>query len=88
MATAVKKHAKTHIKLLFSCQILLDLFTLVKYFLRDCRPKFKIHAINGELNGKISLGYLGPVLWNSIPNEIRNSENLSAFIARIKIVQT
>jgi len=43
-----------------------------------------IPSVNTELKGKNSLRYLGPVIWNSIPSDIRNVKSLSVFESKIK----
>ena len=44
----------------------------------------KIPSVNSEFNGKGSLRYFGPVIWNKIPNEIRNLSPLNSFKSKIK----
>ena len=44
----------------------------------------KVPSINSVLQGKNSLRYFGPVIWNSIPIDIRKSENLYIFKSKIK----
>ena len=42
-------------------------------------------SVNSVLKRKNSLRYFGSVLWNSPPNEIRNSETVSVFISKISV---
>ena len=44
-----------------------------------CRP-----LIRSELNGKNSIRYYGPLIWNIIPLEIRNSTSIEKFKLKIK----
>ena len=41
--------------------------------------KLCIPNINSVRFGKVSIRYFGPVIWNSIPAEIRNANTLSSF---------
>ena len=43
-----------------------------------------IPSVNSELKGKCSLRYFGPVIWNSLPVDLRKSESLAMFQAKIK----
>ena len=45
---------------------------------------FRIPEINSVWNGENSLRYLGPITWNSIPEEIRRKESLQSFKIEIK----
>ena len=59
-----------------------ELFQLNKSLdgLRSNGPqKLCIPNINSVRFGKGSIRYFGPVIWNSIPAEIRNTNTLSSF---------
>ena len=59
-----------------------ELFRLKEslYGLRSNRPqKLCILNINSVRFGKGPIRYFGPVIWNSIPAEIRNTNTLSSF---------
>ena len=43
-----------------------------------------IPNINSARFGKDSIRYFGPVIWNSIPAEIRNANTLSSFKKEIR----
>ena len=45
---------------------------------------FIVPSINTSFNGKNSLRYLGPIIWNSLPREIKNASTLSQFKSLIK----
>ena len=42
-------------------------------------------SVNSVYKGKNSLRYLGSIIWNSLPIEIRDSETLFAFKSKIKV---
>ena len=65
----------------------LELFQLGQslYGLRSNGPQtLCIPNINSVRFGKGSLRYFGPVMWNSIPAEIRNANTLSSFKKNIR----
>jgi len=47
--------------------------------------EFLIPTVNSVLMGQNSLRYLGPLIWNSIPVEIKNLESLYLFESKIKL---
>ena len=49
------------------------------------KPDLLIPSVDSVLKGKHSLRYLGSLMWNSLPINIRNSESLSIFKAKIKV---
>ena len=49
------------------------------------KPDLLIPSVNSVLKGKHSLRYFGSLMWNSLPINIRNSESLSIFKAKIKV---
>ena len=50
------------------------------YGLRSNGPqKLCIPNINSVRFGKDSIGYFGPVIWNSIPTKIRNAKTMSSY---------
>ena len=42
--------------------------------------KFKVNHVKSETYGKQSISYLGPKIWNPIPQEIKNITTLAAYI--------
>ena len=48
------------------------------------KPDLLIPSVKSVLKGKNSLRYFGSLMWNSLPNNIKNSESLSVFKAKIK----
>ena len=46
--------------------------------------KFKVDHFKTETYGKQSVSYLGPKIWNYIPQEIKNVTTLAAFKTKIK----
>ena len=44
-----------------------------------CRPK-----VNSVYNGTESVSFLGPVIWDLVPNELKDIGNLAAFKKAIK----
>ena len=53
------------------------------YSLRS-QPDFQIPRIKTSLKGAESVRYLGPVIWNNIPIEIRSIKNLGKFKTEIR----
>ena len=43
------------------------------------RAAFKSRSVNSELNGKDSMSFLGPKIWELIPKNLREIENLKKF---------
>ena len=55
------------------------------YGLRSNGPqKHCIPNINSVRFGKVSIRYFGPVIWNSLPAEIRNANTWSSFKNKIR----
>ena len=48
------------------------------------QPDLLIPSVKSVLKGKNSLRYFGSLMWNSLPTDIRNSESLVVFKAKIK----
>ena len=53
------------------------------YSLRS-QPDFQIPRIKTSLKGAESVRYLGPVIWNNIPIEIRSIKNFDTFKTEIR----
>ena len=45
---------------------------------------FKRRRVNSVWHGTESVSYLGPKVWDLVPNEIQNSESLNGFKFKIK----
>ena len=45
---------------------------------------FKLHNINSVSNGLESLRYFGPIIWNMVPNTLKNAQSLEQFKKEIK----
>ena len=52
------------------------------YDLRN-NNSFKIRRVNSVRNGNESVTYLGPKIWDLVPNEIKEFESLNAFKFKI-----
>ena len=55
----------------------------IGYNLRS-QPEFSLDSVNTTYYGLNSIKYLGPRLWNLLPNDVKNSENLTIFQQNIK----
>ena len=53
------------------------------YNLRS-KSKFLTPSVNTESKGKNSIRYLGPIIWSSVPTEIRNAETIILFKKQIR----
>ena len=53
-------------------------------FRHQSGTKFKVDHVKTEIYGKKSVSYLGPKIWNSIPQEIKNFTTLAAVKTKIK----
>ena len=53
------------------------------YDLRN-NNSFKSRRVNSVWHGTESVSYLGPKIWDLVPNEIKESESLNAFKFKIK----
>ena len=53
------------------------------YHLRNNNP-FKRRRVNSVWNGTKLMSYLGPKIWDLVPNEIKECESLHAFKFKIK----
>ena len=53
------------------------------YDLRN-NDSFKRRRVNSVWHGTESVSYLGPKIWDLVPNEIKESESLNAFKFKIK----
>ena len=60
-----------------------EMFILQKNNLRS-QSDLLVPSVNTVHKGQNSLRYFGPIIWNSIPQDIRNSETLSLFKSKIK----
>ena len=49
----------------------------------NAREIFVTHNVRTELYGKATLSYLGPKIWNIIPNEIKSAATLIVFKQKI-----
>ena len=47
-------------------------------------PELVIPSVNSVLNNKNSQRYLGSVIWNSLPIEIREDHSILSFVSKIK----
>ena len=62
-----------------------DLFTRVDYTYSLRRNQdVTIPRVNTSLKGQNSIRYLGAIIWNSLPTDIRNIDSLEQFISKIK----
>ena len=77
---------------MFLCHINLLPTSLLKYFSLNCNihsyatrnaANFHMPKVRTSLLHK-SIIYQGPVVWNSIPDEIRNSKSLNLFKIKLK----
>ena len=50
----------------------------------NTREIFVTHNVRTEHYGKETLSYLGPKIWNIIPNEIKSSTALTVFKQKIR----
>ena len=57
---------------------------LDNYFLRS-RQELIIRKVNTVLKGKNSLRSFGAIIWNSIPNDIKNTKSYNEFRSKTKI---
>ena len=48
------------------------------------KPEFLISSVKSVHKGKNSLKYLGSVIWNSLPIEIRENHLISSFATKMK----
>ena len=55
----------------------------IQYNLRGNNP-FYIRRVNSVYHGTESLSFLGPKIWDLVPNEIKTSESLDIFKNKIK----
>ena len=53
-------------------------------FRHQSKKKFKVDHVETETYGKQSISYLGPEIWNSVPQEIKTVTTLAAFKTKIK----
>jgi len=66
-------------------KILSDLFKVKEnnYSLRN-QSYFLIPNVRTVLNGTESISFLGPKIWNIVPDELKTLENLETFKTKIK----
>ena len=60
-----------------------NLLTRKPYDLRN-NNSFKRRRVNSVWHGTESVSYLGPKIWDLVPNEIKESESLNGFKFKIK----
>ena len=48
------------------------------------KPELVIPSVNFILKSKNSIWYLGSVIWNSLPIELREDHSISSFVTKIK----
>ena len=70
----------------FSPAVVNEIFVNRKYDGPNLRSQveLKVPKISSISKGKSSLRYLGPMIWNILPNHIKNSESVKEFKNRIK----
>ena len=61
-----------------------DLFCVRDSYSNRSFSELMVPSVNSVLNGQNSIRYIGPLLWNSIPIELRNISTLAAFKNKIK----
>ena len=61
------------------------LFKSSHHFTLRSQQDLVIPSVNIVLKGNNSLRYFGFVIWNSLPNEIRNSETVSVFKSKVSV---
>ena len=68
-----------------SQMIFSDLFERknIKYNLRS-QADFVIPQVKSVYKGSNSLRYLGPIIWNLIPKEVKNCDTISSFVSKIR----
>ena len=66
-------------------EIMRELFSrkISHYDLRN-NNSFKSRRVNSVLHGTESVSYLGPKVWDLVPNEIKESDSLNGFKFKIK----
>ena len=66
-------------------EIMKELFSpkISHYDLRN-NNSFKSRRVNSVWHGTESVSYLGPKIWDLVPNEIKESQSLNAFKFKIK----
>ena len=52
-------------------------------FKQNINDNWIIPKVRTETNGKETLRYRGPTIWNLIPDEIRSADNLESFKAKV-----
>ena len=52
-------------------------------FKQNINDNWIIPKVRTETNGKETLRYRGPTIWNLIPDEIRSAKNLESFKAKV-----
>ena len=61
-----------------------EIFVLKSKRMYNTREIFVTHNVRTEHYGKETLSYLGPKIWNIIPNEIKSSATLTVFKQKIR----
>ena len=59
-----------------SPEIIKEIFVLESNCMYNTRELFVTHNVHTEHYGKATLSYLGPKIWNIIPNEIKSAATL------------
>ena len=62
-----------------SPEIIKEIFVLKSNCMYNTRELFVTHNVLTEHYGKATLSYLGPKIWNIIPNEIKSAATLIVF---------
>ena len=64
-------------------QVILKNFSHKEVILKIVYDLF-VPSVNSVLKAQNSFRYLGPLIWNSVPSDIRNLDSFDAFKSRIK----
>ena len=67
-----------------SPEIMKEIFVLKSNCIYNTREIFVAHNVRTEHYGKATLSYLGPKIWNIIPNEIKSDATLIVFKQKIR----
>ena len=67
-----------------SPEIMKEIFVLESNCMYNTRELFVTHNVRTEHYGKATLSYLGPKIWNIIPNEIKSAATLIVFKQKIR----
>ena len=67
-----------------SVQDLFDSYPQNNFYNLRSKPDFRIPRVNTTLKGTESVRYLGPIIWNNIPIEIRRIREIELFKSEIR----